>query len=191
MANSISSAAAEHNHLGDWSDDATGQLIDSLCQHAERMSEVERTFSDRIETVADHRKASARNLLQYVSLRQQDLRLLQEELCCRGLSSLGRCEANVQATVSRVIDILCRLSGQASEKNNAPIEVDFARSRQLMDRSTRDLFGPRSSTGAAHIMVTMPSEAALDRSLVSDLIEHGMDCMRINCALMTQLPGRR
>ena len=31
-------------------------------------------------------------------------------------------------------------------------------------------------------MVTMPSEAATDYDLVRDLVKHGMDCMRINCA---------
>ena len=31
-------------------------------------------------------------------------------------------------------------------------------------------------------MVTMPSEAATDYDLVRDLVLHGMDCMRINCA---------
>src|SRR5262249_6918918 len=32
------------------------------------------------------------------------------------------------------------------------------------------------------IMVTMPPEAATDYTLVRDLLSHGMDCMRINCA---------
>jgi len=31
-------------------------------------------------------------------------------------------------------------------------------------------------------MVTMPSEAADDFALIHDLLEGGMDCMRINCA---------
>jgi len=31
-------------------------------------------------------------------------------------------------------------------------------------------------------MVTMPSEAAHDYALVHDLLESGMNCMRINCA---------
>ena len=32
------------------------------------------------------------------------------------------------------------------------------------------------------IIVTMPSEASTDYELVRDLVLHGMDCMRINCA---------
>ena len=31
-------------------------------------------------------------------------------------------------------------------------------------------------------MVTMPSEAADDYTLVSQLVQAGMDCMRVNCA---------
>ena len=62
--------------------------------------------------VIDHRRPSAKNLLQYLALRQLDLRSLQEELSHRGLSSLGRCEANVHATLNAVIEVLYRLSGQ-------------------------------------------------------------------------------
>ena len=146
-----------------------------------RMARVETTYADRIERVWADRKASARNLLQYVSLRQQDLRSLQENLLRRGLSSLGRCEANVHATLNEVIHVLQQIEGQCGTAEE-PAEVDFERGRELLNQSTRRLFGGRPSQGGAHIMVTMPSEAAHDRTLVSDLVAHGMDCMRVNCA---------
>ena len=161
--------------------DATDSLIDRLVELRRHTSQVERAQAGRLDRVCQSRRASARNLIHYVSMRQQELRPLQEELMVRGLSSLGRCEANVQATLNAVIDILCQLSG----REHPPIEraeVEFVRSRELLDDATAALFDGQPVQGAAHIMVTMPSEAARDRVLVGDLVEQGMDCMRINCA---------
>jgi pyruvate kinase len=44
------------------------------------------------------------------------------------------------------------------------------------------LLGPNSGERNVRIMVTMPSDAALDFGLVRDLLVSGMNCMRINCA---------
>ena len=49
---------------------------------------------------------AARNLLDYLALRRRDIRDLQAELAGLGLSSLGRCEASVRQTLSRVLTIL-------------------------------------------------------------------------------------
>ncbi len=124
----------------------------------------------------------ARNLVHYVSLRQQDLRALQQELLGLGLSSLGRCEANVLATLNAVIAILYRLI-DSIQSDLEPAEVSFRSSRELLYESTAALFGERPSVGGGtHIMVTMPSEASRDGGLVFDLLAQGMDCMRVNCA---------
>ena len=92
-----------------FSREALEQLLKRSLAVRDQILQKEHDFAPRIENVADHRQASARNLLQYVSLRQKDLRSLQQELLRRGLSSLGRCEANVQATLNAVIGVLCRL----------------------------------------------------------------------------------
>ena len=44
------------------------------------------------------------------------------------------------------------------------------------------VFGPAPVGRGVRIMVTMPSEAADDYLLVHNLLQQGMDCMRINCA---------
>ncbi|MCA9136924.1 MAG: hypothetical protein KDB00_09195 [Planctomycetales bacterium] len=163
-----------------WGDD-TRELIELLVELRARMNQVEQSHASRLEGLPAERKASARNLLQYVSLRQQDLRTLQNELARRGLSSLGRCEANVHATLNAVIEVLSRLCG-VTPPPKSDAEIDFDRSRQILGHSMAALFGPRPAVGGAHIMVTMPSEAATDRELVRDLVAQGMDCMRVNCA---------
>jgi len=52
----------------------------------------------------------------------------------------------------------------------------------LLDEHTTSLLGPIRTGRRVRIMVTMPSEAAVDYLLVHDLLQQGMDCMRINCA---------
>ena len=44
------------------------------------------------------------------------------------------------------------------------------------------MLAPAPAGRGVRIMVTMPSEAADDYRLVHDLLQQGMDCMRINCA---------
>ena len=55
---------------------------------------------------------SAENLLHYLALRSHDLRPLQDELASLGLSSLGRAEPHVMATIDAVLHNLYRLSGE-------------------------------------------------------------------------------
>lgn len=100
-----------------------------------------------------------------------------------GLSSLGRSEAHVAASVDAVLSTLCRLEGRAWNHPVGPAGVEAFRSGpQRLEKHAEALLGPVSGGRNARIMVTMPPEAAGDYRLVHDLIRNGMDCMRINCA---------
>lgn len=124
---------------------------------------------------------SARNLLHYLALRRRDLRPLQLRLAALGLSSLGRAESHVLATVDTVLNVLRRLAGnegQVKEKE----AVDFAAGQRLLGEHTTSLLGHSPCGRGVRIMVTMPTEAGDDYALVHDLLQQGMDCMRINCA---------
>src|SRR3569623_649576 len=127
-------------------------------------------------------RQSARNLLHYLSLRRHDLRPLQRRLAAMGLSSLGRAEPQVLATLDAVVDVLHRLSHRPWAPPHDPEAVMFDDGRRLLEMHTTDLLGPECRRRSVRIMVTMPSEAAVDYQLVHDLVEQGMDCMRINCA---------
>jgi len=126
-------------------------------------------------------RASARNFLHYMALRRRDLRPLQTQLARLGLSSLGRSEAYVLATLDAVLGVLCKLTGQTGPAPVTP-PVDFDDGRRLLAQHTEDLLGPKPLERQVHIMVTMPTEAADDYVLVESLVKHGMNCMRINCA---------
>jgi pyruvate kinase len=125
---------------------------------------------------------SALNLAQYLALRRHDLRFLQATLMPWGLSSLGRIEARVMPNLDAVIATLAVICGaDSTEQNRPPIEAFFEGDR-LLQQQTVDLFGPAPSHRRVTIMVTLPTEAATDYSLVREILQRGANCVRINCA---------
>jgi len=60
--------------------------------------------------------------------------------------------------------------------------VDFTTGPALLAKHTELLLGPRGPGSVVRIMVTMPSEAATEYTLVRDLVAAGMEVMRINGA---------
>jgi len=136
-----------------------------------------------LDEIHIYHQKSARNLLHYLALRCHDLRPLQLRLAELGLSSLGRAESHVLVTVDAVLGVLHRMKHRfwqpPAEEANV---VDFTNGELLLAQHTECLFGPASPGRRVRIMVTMPSEAADNFSLIYDLLQQGMDCMRINCA---------
>ncbi len=137
----------------------------------------------RLNQVHANYRESARNLVHYLALRRRDLRPLQLRLAALGLSSLGRAESHVLATVDAVLEILHRLTGRSRPPASSETAViDFGTGERLLVEHTEALLGAATPGRGVRIMVTMPGEAADDYTLVRDLIRRGMDCMRINCA---------
>src|SRR5215813_4058111 len=127
---------------------------------------------------------SAENLIHYVTLRRHDVRHLQESLARNGFSSLGRAESHVMASLHAVLSLLLLTSKNhsSSEFVQSHSAISFDQGRTLLKQRTDRLLGPKPENRDVRIMVTMPSEAAVDYTLVKDLLTRGMDCMRINCA---------
>lgn len=143
---------------------------------AELMRAVTAHEQDLAQVHPAHR-LDAVNLVQYVALRQLDVRGLQRRLAEQGLSSLGRCEPHVLATLRAARGALERHRGRL------PAGVPtFAQGRGALDRNTDELLGPRPPGRVPRIMVTLPSEAAGDPALVRRMVERGMDLARINAA---------
>ena len=137
----------------------------------------------RLSKVHPNYRVSARNLLHYLSLRRRDLRPLQLQLAEMGLSSLGRAESHVLATVDVVLEVLHGLAQRSWQPPSTEgAALDFASGQRLLTEHTEALLGPAPPQRGVRIMVTMPSEAEDDYLLVQNLLQQGMDCMRINCA---------
>jgi pyruvate kinase len=162
--------------------DINSLLTDLAAIRAEMLAETIK-FQSRLEEIHPTFRESARNLLHYLSFRRRDLRPLQLRLAALGLSSLGRAESHVLATVDSVLEVLHRLAGRSWQPPpHEASTVDFGGGERLLARHTECLFGRATAGRGVRIMVTMPSEAADDFTLVHDLLKQGMDCMRINCA---------
>ena len=127
---------------------------------------------------------SAVNLAHYVALRRRDLRPLQEALIPLGLSSLGRCEARVLANLDAVIAALAAVAGYDPEsvEVRAPRAASFYRGNRLLRRHTEAALGPTPTGRQVRIMVTLPGSAAEDYPFVHELVAHGADVVRVNCA---------
>ncbi len=146
-----------------------------------RLAEAERRWQHLIVPTDPENRCSATNLVHYWAMRQVDLRDLQYRLACFGLSSLGRSEAHVQATLHRVAAAIAAMRGRGwNPADHAAVEISDG--PRLLDRNATALLGPAPQDRAARIMVTLPSEAAGDARLVRGLIDAGMRVARINCA---------
>lgn len=124
---------------------------------------------------------SARNLLHYMAFRQHELRDLQLLLSEWGLSSLGRAERKVQATVDTVLHTLHNLAGRDFVTKEKP-PICYREGRAKLEGNTEKLLGELPPGRRVRIMVTMPTEAATNYDLVKNLLLGGMNCARINCA---------
>jgi pyruvate kinase len=159
------------------------ELLESLTRIRCEMLRVESDFATELAHTDDSYKESARNLLHYLALRHQDLRPLQEKLASLGLSSLGRSEAHVLATVDSVLGILHELTGgKFMPPSGTEPKAHFAEGARLLEQHTQSLLGPPPADRSVRIMVTLSTEAAEDYGLVRDLVGRGMDCARINTA---------
>jgi pyruvate kinase len=151
---------------------AVATQLEAIRAHA---LESEGVNADELLQVDPRYRESARNLVHYLALRRFDLRDLQQDLATLGLSSLGRSERNVLASIAAV---------------QAAIQRDWeaADSRSLMlrnpaaDRHKAAILGDFPPERNVSIMVTMPAEAGTSDTLVSEMLSTGMNLARINCA---------
>lgn len=128
--------------------------------------------------------AGALNLAHYLALRHRDLRPLQRGLMRHGLSSLGRLEGRVLATLDGVEGALAALTaGAAPDPRRWPVSARrFFRGEERLHAHTVTLFGPPPSGREGRILVTLPTEAADGPGYLLDLARGGADAVRINCA---------
>ncbi len=159
------------------------ELLQQLASLRSEMLDLEASGQTEFAGVHTDHRSSAANLLHYLALRRHDIRQLQGQLAALGLSSLGRTEPHVISALYAVMNALHRLAGSHENGEGLPHSApDIGAGAVLLDNNTQALLGPPPRGRSVRIMVTMPSEAATDYNLVRDLVLHGMDCMRINCA---------
>ena len=145
--------------------------------------QAEQHFREELDHAYLGNLQSARNLVHYVGLRRHDIRELQQDLGRLALSSLGRLESHVIATLDALLALLYKITDK--EWHGRAIEETFAEfdsGAALLEKHTVESLGEAPADRTVRIMVTMPSEAADDPTLVRDFLTRGMNIMRINCA---------
>src|SRR3974390_3331218 len=118
-------------------------VADTLGKLESLLSEVERATPPvgELEALARTHRARAVNLRHYLALRRLDLRHLQQALAELGLSSLGRAEGHVEATLPAVRRALRSLGGlpPVDEQLRGP---DFGEARAALQQNAEALLGP-------------------------------------------------
>ena len=164
-----------------WDESHVDNLFDEISTMRAEMLSLEKKRSVLIEGLHPEFQNSGANLLHYLALRHKDIRPLQKKLARIGLSSLGRSETHVLASLNSLLAVLSSL-GQCPLPPQSGDCVSFTTGGYLLEQHADALLGRRPSSRDTRIMVTMPSEAATDYLLVRELVASGMNCMRINCA---------
>ena len=145
--------------------------------------EFETKYTARINKLHRAYEISARNLLHYLALLKYDLFPIRKLLSSFGLSSLGRSESHITASILSVLRLLNRILDRPVEvKTPYTRQVTYEQGFSLLEAHTESLFGPPPLQRRVRIMVTLSSETTVDYGLVRRLIGNGMDCARINCA---------
>jgi pyruvate kinase len=143
----------------------------------------QKEFDAELELVSPSMRQSALNLVHYLGVRRHDVRPLQDVLARIGLSSLGRMEAHVMASLNAVLRILYALLDEKVPTDVLEtLPITFDTGPAVLGEHTEAILGPAPQGRQTRIMVTMPGEAADDPDLIRGLIKAGMGIMRINCA---------
>ncbi|NWG39495.1 MAG: pyruvate kinase [Hydrogenophilaceae bacterium] len=156
------------------------QLIHALSALKEGAIALEICHQEHIAQARENYQQSARNLLHYISLRQNDIRAIQDDLSLLGLSRLGQAESHVMGSLNAVLTTLHALAGHPVLRPQARQQMRAGKA--LLIDHTQELLGDPSPDRIPHLMVTLPSEAATDPQLAETLLNEGMGVARINCA---------
>lgn len=120
---------------------------------------------------------SASNLVQYLAIRSEDIRDLQDQLHIYGLSSLASSESHIRCQLQSILQWLGEVF--PNEEDNA---CDYHFGRKLIEDRADELFGKSHVENIPSIMVTFDKEFADNFQLIKKLLESGMNVARINTA---------
>ncbi|MBK9097479.1 MAG: hypothetical protein IPM14_04995 [bacterium] len=157
------------------------QLLQQLEDIKQQATEFENKYSNELEKVHSSNLESAKNLIHYLALRNQDIREIQNTLWQLGISRLGKAESHVMASIISVQNILRGILNELPIESEKA-EISFKRGRKILTANTTSLLGKKLKGSQVRIMVTLPTEAADDYKLVKKLFNAGMNSARINCA---------
>jgi len=151
-------------------------ILNSIEQHEPKINEA-------TQYIHEDYKPSAKNLCRYLLLRTFDLRKYHDNLSDLGIAALRTSEGHVYSNLFNVVRNLKLLQGYTHERHFQlhPIElIGYKKSKKLLKCHANKLFKRKQKQHFAEIMVTLPSQAGTDRSVILDMADSGMQIARIN-----------
>ena len=119
--------------------------------------QAEQHFREELDRVYLGNLQSARNLVHYVSLRRHDIRELQEDLGRLALSSLGRLESHVIATLDALLALLHKIAGRDwPERAIEETFAEFDSGSALLEKHTVESLG--EAPGDRNVRKQCPGE---------------------------------
>ncbi|MFD2203781.1 pyruvate kinase [Shivajiella indica] len=152
-------------------------IKEQLQKLEERMLKEVELRKQLISDIQQEQQDSARNLIHYLTLRNEDIRELQDLLHIYGLSSLASSESHIHRQLQAINE---RLGRFYSEEELDICTYPF--SKLKIGEKSRMLFGQKKETYIPYLMVTFDSSFANDYAMVKNLLQNGMNVARINCA---------
>ncbi|MFT5169156.1 MAG: pyruvate kinase [Saprospiraceae bacterium] len=125
-------------------------------------------------------KLSAKNLCRYLILRSFDLRKYHDSLSEYGVSSLRTSEGYVYSNLHNVVKNLKLMQGLPLAEVPKIELIGYKRSKKLVKKHADRLFNETRKKHFTEIMVTLPNEAAEDKSIIQEMVLNGMEIARIN-----------
>ena len=110
-------------------------LIDPIASLVSTLRTASEGASVELQAIHPVHHDSALNLVQYLALRRHDVRELQDRLAEVGLSSLGRAESCVGATLENVLELLVRATGEPQPARRLS-QPTLAQGQRLLERNT-------------------------------------------------------
>ena len=157
------------------------QLLARITELHDAITAEARLINAEWQVPAGHKASAAlENLAAYLAMRRHDLSDLQPGLAAHGLSTLGRSEAHVLASLQALQTSLSRIAGV--DAKDYPHAAAMQKGHHALQAAQTLFFGTDALGTNTRIMVTLPSEAATDRVLIHRLVQEGMTCARINCS---------
>ena len=136
-------------------------------------------------TIGNKNETSRDNLLSYLALRRYNLEGLQMRLAEQGLSSLGRLECHVLRGIEQVLKNFPSYSSNVIDTASIK-KVTYKEAQLIVAKRTQSLLGRPREGRSTRIMITVDSEIAHQPQVLEELLKHGMDIARINCAYGTK-----
>ncbi|MCR9131711.1 MAG: pyruvate kinase [bacterium] len=156
------------------------KIIEEIDEVLTVIKKLESDHRHSIQKVHPSFKSGAKNLIHYGAFRSLNLKKLQKRLHQFGLSILDGTESHIATSLLTCRHFLLALVGEI--KPAAMRQGSVKRAIKQQKKHAKDLFGYRSKGRRVRIMITLPTEAAYDYTLIRNLIASGMNIARINCA---------